>query len=328
MGSDLFSRHHQLIEDSLSVFSDRLPAVPEKLYEPIRYTLKKGGKRMRPLLVITGCDLFGGDLKQAIPAAAGIELFHNFTLLHDDIMDNAPIRRGHPAVHAKWNTNVAILSGDAMLVEAYRQMALCPAQVLPQVLDLFSKTALEVCEGQQFDMDFETMPSVTIADYLRMIELKTAVLLACALKTGALCAGAAEEEAQKLYEFGRLTGIAFQLHDDILDVYADGAKFGKQTGGDIISNKKTFLLLKAFELADAYRREELGQWIHAPQFVPREKVAAVKSIYDFLGVRLHAEEEMNRHYTRALDILASVKADAVKKKELRDFCDALMVREY
>ncbi|TND09527.1 MAG: geranylgeranyl pyrophosphate synthase [Bacteroidetes bacterium] len=328
MKTDSIVSLQQRIEESIASFSAILPAGPEKLYEPIRYTLGKGGKRMRPLLVLTGCKIFHDDITQALPAAMGIELFHNFTLLHDDIMDNAPLRRGQATVHAQWNPNVAILSGDAMMVEAYKQMAQSPAAVMPRVLELFSKTALEVCEGQQLDMDFETQANVSIDQYLRMIELKTAVLLAASLKTGAICGGAPEPEAQKLYEFGRHIGIAFQLHDDILDVYSAAEKFGKQAGGDIISNKKTFLLLKAYELADRYRKEELHQWMHAPQFVPEEKVQAVKAIFDFLGVKKYAEDEMSRHYQAASSELNNVTGNENWKNILRDFCAALMVREH
>lgn len=322
-----FRIFQQQIEEALQQTSAQLPASPAGLYDPIRYSLLLGGKRMRPLLVLIGCRLFSEKTEQAIAAAVGIELFHNFTLLHDDIMDNAPLRRSHPTVHAKWNTNIAILSGDAMLVEAYREIAKSPAQVMPAVLELFSRTALEVCEGQQLDMDFEKAANVSISDYLGMIELKTAVLLAASLKTGALCGGASETDAQSLYEFGRQVGLAFQLQDDILDVYGDAQKFGKQTGGDIISNKKTYLLLKAFELADRYRKEELNNWLSAPPEAAEEKVKAVTAIYDYLGVHELAREELKLHYNAGIAHLEAVNADAHWKKMLRDFTDSLMVRE-
>ena len=283
---------------------------------------------MRPLLTLMGAGLFTDDVNCALPAAKGIELFHNFTLLHDDIMDNAPLRRGKASVHAKWNSNIAILSGDAMYTEAFRQLALSPKNVLPEVLDVFTKTALEVCEGQQLDMDFEKQSKVSIADYLRMIELKTAVLLAASLEIGAICAEAEKEESKKLYEFGKHVGIAFQLQDDILDVYGDADKFGKQVGGDIVANKKTFLLLKAFESANKYQQEELLQWSQAGVKDAKEKVEAVKALYDVLHVKAAAEKEMHRHYEIGIAALASVKADEGKKSVLKDFTDVLMVREH
>lgn len=321
-------KYHQLLAESFSGFSAALPARPASLYEPIRYTLALGGKRMRPLLTLMGAGLFKEDVHCALHAAQGIELFHNFTLLHDDIMDNAPLRRGKPSVHAKWNPNVAILSGDAMYTEAFRQLAKSPKAVLPDVLDIFTKTALEVCEGQQLDMDFETQPKVSIADYLHMIELKTAVLLAAALEIGAICAEAEKKEAEKLYQFGLHVGIAFQLQDDILDVYGDADKFGKQVGGDIVANKKTYLLLKAFESANKYQQEELLQWSQAGVKDAKEKVEAVKALYDVLHVKAEAGKEMHRHYEIGIAALASVKADEAKKKVLKDFTDSLMVREH
>jgi geranylgeranyl diphosphate synthase type II len=321
-------KYHQLLAASFSGFSAALPASPPSLYEPIRYTLASSGKRMRPLLTLMGAGLFKEEVSCALHAAQGIELFHNFTLLHDDIMDNAPLRRGKPSVHAKWNSNVAILSGDAMYTEAFRQLAKSPKAVLPDVLDVFTKSALEVCEGQQLDMDFETQAKVSIADYLRMIELKTAVLLAAALKIGAICAEAEKAEAEKLYQFGLHVGIAFQLQDDILDVYGDADKFGKQVGGDIVANKKTFLLLKAFESANKYQQEELQQWSQAGVKDAKEKVEAVKTLYDVLNVKQEAEKEMHRHYEIGIAALASVKADEANKKVLKDFTDSLMVREH
>ena len=320
-------KYHRLLADSFSEFSAALPAQPEGLYEPIRYTLSLGGKRMRPLLTLMGAGLFKEDVHCALHAAKGIELFHNFTLLHDDIMDNAPIRRGKPSVHAKWNSNIAILSGDAMYTEAFRQLAMSPENVLRNVLDVFTKTALEVCEGQQLDMDFETQAKVSIADYLRMIELKTAVLLAASLEIGAICAGAGKEEAKKLYEFGKHVGIAFQLQDDILDVYGDADKFGKQVGGDIVANKKTYLLLKAYELSNKYQQEELLQWSQAGVKDAKEKIEAVKDLYDVLGVKEYAEKEMHKHYAAGIAALESVRADEAKKAVPKKFTDDLMVRE-
>lgn len=320
-------KYHKLLTDSFSEFSAGLPSHPAGLYEPIKYTLSLGGKRMRPLLTLMGAGLFKENVQCALPAAKGIELFHNFTLLHDDIMDNAPIRRGKPSVHAKWNSNIAILSGDAMYTEAFRQLAMSRENILRDVLDIFTKTALEVCEGQQLDMDFEKQAKVSIADYLRMIELKTAVLLAASLEIGAICAEAEKAEAKKIYEFGKHVGIAFQLQDDILDVYGDAEKFGKQVGGDIVANKKTYLLLKAFELSNQYQQEELLQWSQAGAKDAKPKVEAVKALYDVLGVKEYAEKEMHKHYAEGIAALESVKADEEKKAVLKKFTDNLMVRE-
>jgi geranylgeranyl diphosphate synthase type II len=323
-----FKKYHQLLEVSFSEFSAALPAQPHGLYEPIRYTLALGGKRMRPMMTLIGAGLFIDDISCSIPAAKGVELFHNFTLLHDDIMDNAPLRRGKASVHAKWNSNIAILSGDAMFTEAIRQLAMSPKEVLPRVLDIFTATALKVCEGQQLDMDFEKLPEVSIAEYLKMIELKTAVLLAASLQMGAICAGADETESVKLYEFGKQVGLAFQLQDDILDVFGDAEKFGKKVGGDIVANKKTFLLLKAYELANSYQKEELLHWSLATEKDTAAKIEGVKTIYDQLGIKNLAEEEMHRHYQLGIAALESVKTHDVKKKVLLDFTDSLMVREH
>lgn len=319
--------YRQLVEAELQRFTESLPAEPSRLYEPMRYTMSLGGKRMRPVLVLMGAGVFTADVRPALPAALGIELFHNFTLLHDDIMDNAPLRRGRDTVFAKWNSNVAILSGDAMYTEAFRQVALSPAHILPHVLDIFTRTALEVCEGQQMDMDFETRSKVSIPEYIRMIELKTAVLLAGSLEIGALCGGAYATEAHKLYEFGKHIGVAFQLQDDILDVYGDPEKFGKQVGGDIVSNKKTFLLISALEKADAYSKEALQNWMQVNGTGVAEKVKAVTGIYDQIGIRALAEKEMWRHYQLGIDSLNSMHIDAGKKEMLKAFTDSLMARE-
>jgi geranylgeranyl diphosphate synthase type II len=243
-------------------------------------------------------------------------------------MDNAPIRRGNPSVHAKWNSNIAILSGDALYTEAIRQVGMSPRDVLPHVLEVFTQTALGVCEGQQFDMDFETAQKVSIAEYLKMIELKTAVLLGASLEIGALCGGAGINEAEKLYEFGRHVGIAFQLQDDILDVYGDQNKFGKKVGGDIVANKKTYLLLKAFECANKYQQEELHNWMMVTSKDSTEKINGVKALYDLLGVKKLAEDEMHLHYKAGIAALESVRADENKKSVLKKFTDELMVREH
>lgn len=320
--------YHRLIEEAFGAFGKSLPETPSNLYDPIRYTLSLSGKRMRPLLTLIGCGIFSEEVKAALPAATGVELFHNFTLLHDDIMDNAPLRRGQPSVFAKWNQNIAILSGDAMYTEAFRLMAQSPKEVLPEVLEIFTRTALEVCEGQQFDMDFETRSNVSIPDYLHMIELKTAVLLAASLQIGALCGGASKADAEKLYAFGKHVGIAFQLQDDILDVFGEADKFGKTVGGDIVANKKTFLLLKAFELANSYQKEALQNWLLVPATEAQAKVDGVKSLYNELGIRKTAEAEMMHQYKKGIAALEAVNGNEERKKELNDFADSLMVREH
>ncbi|QJD94662.1 polyprenyl synthetase family protein [Mucilaginibacter robiniae] len=319
-------KHLQLLIEQ-AVTDLQYPVQPAELYEPITYILSVGGKRMRPALLLMACDLFGGDVNNALHPALAIEVFHNFTLVHDDIMDNAPLRRGKVTVHEKWNPNVAILSGDVMLVEAYKLMMQVDASILREVLEIFSNTAVGVCEGQQFDMNFERQVNVEIADYLNMIRLKTAVLLGCALKIGALIGGATMVDADLLCTFGEQLGIAFQLQDDILDVYGDPDKFGKQVGGDIISNKKTYLLLKALELADAQIKTNLHQWLEATQFDSIEKVKAVTTIYNQLDVRQHAEQEMYNFTTQAFSALDKVNLPSDRKQFLRDFADSLMVRE-
>lgn len=321
-------QYQEFIAAELQRFSESLPKEPSRLYEPMRYTMTLGGKRMRPLLTLMGAGMFTQDVRAAVPAAIGIELFHNFTLLHDDIMDNAPLRRGKETVYAKWNSNIAILSGDAMYTTAFRQLALSPAHILPHILDVFTRTALEVCEGQQMDMDFESRSKVSIPEYIRMIELKTAVLLAAALEIGALCGGAYATEAHKLYEFGKHVGIAFQLQDDILDVYGDPEKFGKQVGGDIVSNKKTFLLISALEKADAKSGSDLNKWMLIQGSGSTGKVKAVTAIYDQLGIRALAESEMQKHYEIGIAALESMQVDVVKKEMLKGFTDSLMVREH
>lgn len=302
---------------------------PKELYEPIEYIMSLGGKRMRPVLVLMACDFFGGDANKATHAAIAIELFHNFTLVHDDIMDNAPLRRGKQTVHEKWNNNIAILSGDAMIVKAYQEICKASPEQLPVLLNIFSDTALKVCEGQQMDMNYEKLNKVSIPQYIKMIELKTAVLLAGALKVGGIIGGAKEEDANAIYEFGKNIGIAFQLQDDILDVYANAEKFGKQKGGDIIANKKTYLLLKAMEMAEnnRYMKEELQQWIASPEFNPAEKVEAVTNIYNFLNVKELARTEMKKHYEKAINSLKIIPVSENKKQELIAFADSLMVRE-
>ncbi len=305
------------------------PSEPAGLYDPVRYMLSLGGKRMRPVLLLMSCELFGGNRKDALKAALGVEVFHNFTLLHDDIMDEAPLRRSMPTVHEKWNTNIAILSGDAMFVDAVKLVMQVPDQCIRPVLELFNKTALEVCEGQQYDMDFQSMNDVSIDAYLHMIRLKTAVLLGGALGIGALVANADKEAVMSIYDFGVNLGVAFQLQDDILDVYADAAKFGKRVGGDIVSNKKTFLLLTALQDASGSNREELLKWLRldAGSGVDEEKVEAVKAIYDRLSVREKAEKKMQELYQTAFRHLDEIPQPAEHKAPLRRIAEELMTRE-
>ena len=303
------------------------PVYPAKLYEPITYILSLGGKRMRPALLLMACDLFGGDVDAAIPPALAIEVFHNFTLMHDDIMDNAPLRRGKVTVHNKWDQNVGILSGDVMLVKGYQLMMQVEDRLLRPILEIFNTTAVGVCEGQQLDMEFEELSDVKLADYINMIRLKTAVVLGGALKIGALIGGSEVKDADLLSSFGENLGIEFQLQDDILDVYGDPEKFGKQVGGDIISNKKTYLLIKAKELANSQQKEELNNWLDLKQFDNTKKVEAVTSIYDALNIRQYAEEAMQTYADKAFEALDAINLAEAQKQYLRNFADGLLVRE-
>lgn len=323
--------YQERISEELAKFTKQVEAQhPKELYAPVSYILSLGGKRMRPALVLAGCDLFGGNIDKAIHAAIAVEVFHNFTLVHDDIMDKAPLRRNKPTVHKKWNESIGILSGDAMLVQAYQLICKADAASVSQVLDIFSATAMQVCEGQQLDMNYEKAQKISIPQYLHMINLKTAVLLGASLKMGAIIGGAMPEDAQRLYEFGANMGLAFQLQDDILDVYGNEEQFGKQRGGDIISNKKTWLLIKAMELTagNRYMAEELQQWIFAPEFDPKEKVKAITDIYNFLGVRKLAEKEMMKFHDKALKQLDGIPVSDEKKQPLVAFAESLIVREH
>ncbi|HVV55575.1 MAG TPA: polyprenyl synthetase family protein [Mucilaginibacter sp.] len=303
------------------------PLHPVDLYEPIKYILSIGGKRMRPALLLMACDLFGGDMLKAVPPALAIEVFHNFTLVHDDIMDNAPLRRARATVHEKWNRNVAILSGDVMLVESYKLLMQVEDRLLRPVITVFNDTAVGVCEGQQTDMDFETRNDVHIDEYIVMIRLKTAVLLGGALKIGAIIGGADDHDASLLQTFGEQLGIAFQLQDDILDVYGNPENFGKQVGGDILSNKKTYLLIKALETANAAQSTELKKWFSGTDFPAKEKIDAVTAIYDRLNIRQHAWQAMRLYADKAFAVLDEVDLPADRKKYLHDFATGLMIRE-
>ncbi|MDT8413058.1 MAG: polyprenyl synthetase family protein [Vicingaceae bacterium] len=322
---DKLTNFIQIVEEAIE--KNAFKKQPQSLYAPINYTLSLGGKRIRPALLLLANDLFNGKVEKAINAALAIEVFHNFTLVHDDIMDNAPIRRGKPTVFKKWDVNTAILSGDVMLVEAYQLLAACDADVLPELLKLFNKTAIEVCEGQQYDMLFEKAADVTIDNYLKMIELKTAVLLGASLKMGAIIAGASKSDAKHFYEFGKNIGVAFQLMDDILDVYGNPEKFGKQVGGDILANKKTYLLLKTMELANGALRKELEFCLNSKTLSPENKITRVKSIYNQLKIKEKSIDEMNHFYNTAIAHLDSIEAPKEKKAIFENFAKKLMHRE-
>jgi geranylgeranyl diphosphate synthase type II len=300
---------------------------PLALYEPIAYALAQGGKKIRPLLVLMSADLFGGNIEEAIKPSVGVELFHNFTLLHDDIMDNAPIRRGRPSVHKKWSSNVAILSGDTMFVMAYDYICQVRKDVLPQTVELFNDTARKVCEGQQYDLDFETQKNVSIGDYLMMIRLKTAVLLACSVKLGAILANAGDEETRIIYEFGDNLGMAFQLQDDFLDIYGDTSKFGKEIGGDIVTNKKTFLYLKAFELAKGDNLVRLTNLYLEKDIDNGTKVARIKEIYTALQVDRMTLELVEAYLGKALASLDELNVPEARKAGLRQLALEMLNRE-
>ena len=299
---------------------------PYGLYEPIEYTLAAGGKRVRPQLAMIASQLFGGKDEEVLPAALALEIFHNFTLLHDDVMDKADVRRGRPTVHVKWNENTAILSGDQMLIEAYKLLSGVPADKLPKVLQLFNKMATEICEGQQYDVDFESQEHVTIDEYLKMIRLKTAVLLATALKMGSYIAGANTEQQDMLYEFGINIGLAFQIQDDILDVWGNPETFGKAVGGDISCNKKTFVALTAMQLADAATRQELGLWFKQTLSDNTEKIAAVKALYEQVGTRTKCEEAVEQYTTQALHQLSLLPQNQATE-QLRQLANKLNARK-
>lgn len=297
---------------------------PSLLFEPISYILSLGGKRVRPALALMSCNLYNEDVSAAIPVAKGIEVFHNFTLLHDDLMDRADIRRGEPTVHIKWSDNVAILSGDAMLIEAYKEIAKVDKEHLDVILELFSDMATDICRGQQFDMNFEQRLDVTIPEYIEMIRLKTAVLLGCALKEGAIVNDAPESDLNNLYEFGINIGLAFQLKDDLLDVYGDEKSFGKKIGGDILCNKKTYLLISA--LSNASVRDELISWIEKTEYKEEDKINAVKAIYDKLHLKQQSEELIQDYYQKAIENLRKVEVSEDRKRALYELAENLMFR--
>lgn len=319
-------------EDIQNIITSELEKInwskePRGLYEPIGYVLSMGGKRIRPALTLMACNMFSDNVHQALNSALGLEIFHNFTLLHDDIMDRADVRRGQPTVHKKWDDNTAILSGDVMQIAAYQFIAKTPAEQLKRTLDLFSKTAAEICEGQQYDVEFEGRDKVEAGEYLEMIRLKTAVLLGAALRIGAWIGGAGEEDAQLLYDYGINIGLAFQLKDDLLDVYGDEATFGKKIGGDILCNKKTFMLIHAIELAKGKDAEELQKWIStSDEKLSNEKIQAVTSLFNKVGVKTLCEEKMQYFYAKAVANLEKVSILENNKQELRKLGEKLMFR--
>lgn len=317
---ELFLKHLEEYKSNLNSKS------PKELYEPENYILSLGGKRLRPLLALVACDLFDKDPKHALNSALAVELFHNFSLIHDDILDAAPLRRNKETVHMKWNTNIAILSGDVMLVKASQVLENYDFKEFKKLNTLFNKTAIEVCEGQQYDMNFENEKNVLVEDYLQMITYKTAVLLGCSLKMGAINANAPESDQNNLYEFGKHLGIAFQLLDDLLDAFAvDSEKFGKQIGGDIISNKKTFMFLKAVELANEKQQKQLAKLLKTKDAT--KKIEGVLEIYNDLKIKELCQIEADKHTAIAINCLAKVSANATKKESLKKFANELLNRQ-
>ena len=310
-------------------FIDQLPyeRKPQSLYDPIKYVLSIGGKRVRPVLMLLAYNMYKEDPERILMPACALETYHNYTLLHDDLMDNADVRRGVPTVHRKWDANTAILSGDSMLVLAYHRMLQCDADKQPEVMSLFTETALEIGEGQQYDMEFENRDDVTEEEYIEMIRLKTSVLLACAMKIGGILAGASAEDADNLYKFGEQVGLAFQLQDDLLDVYGDPKVFGKAVGGDITCNKKTYMLINAFQRANSEQRAELERWVSAKDFDRQEKVAAVTEIYNQIGIRQICEEKINYYFEESKKYLAKINVADERKQILLQYTAEMMKRE-
>ena len=315
----------KIVNDYISELS--YAHAPKSLYDPVEYVLSLGGKRIRPVLMLMAYNLYKANVEEILSPAVGLEIYHNFTLLHDDLMDKADMRRNKPTVHKVWDDNTAILSGDTMLILAYRYVSDSSSSYLKDVLDTFTQAALEVCEGQQYDMEFEHRNDVKEEEYLEMIRLKTSVLLAAALKMGAQLAGASAEDAQHLYDFGVNIGLAFQLKDDLLDVYGDPKVFGKNIGGDILCNKKTYMLIKALEKADKEQAVALQGWLEKENFEPKEKIEAVTALYNQIGVKLVCESKMREYYAKGLQSLSLVSVAEETKRELRTVAEHLMYRE-
>ena len=314
----------ELFEGSLAQLC--MPEEPELLYMPIIYSMSGGGKRLRPVLLLLTAEAFGGSAEEAMPAALAVEIFHNFTLLHDDIMDNADVRRGKPSVYAKWGGNVALLSGDAMLISAYKSLAKVSSERLPRVLNIFSDMALEVCEGQQYDMDFESMSKVSVEEYMQMIERKTSALLSGSAMIGATMAGASEEDVKKIYRFATELGLAFQLQDDVLDSFGDMA-LGKKIGGDILEGKKTFLMVHALNRASEDEREVLTKTHLRKDISDEQKIAMVKSLYEKLDVKRVAEQQIELRFERALAVLDTLSIAGERTEHLVEFARNLMGRK-
>ncbi|MBO5984123.1 MAG: polyprenyl synthetase family protein [Rikenellaceae bacterium] len=304
-----------------------LPKEPQYLYDPIIYSMSGGGKRIRPTLLMLACEAFGGDVQQALPAAAAVEMFHNFTLLHDDIMDNAEVRRGKPSVYASWGDNVAILSGDAMMIYSYRLLSEVPADKLARIMEIFTTTALQVCEGQQYDMDFESLQKVSVVEYMRMIELKTSVLLAGAAAIGAVLGDASEEDCRQIYRYALELGLAFQLQDDLLDSYGTQEELGKRIGGDILEGKKTCLMLNAMSRATEEDREVLRSTYLDASLSDEQKIERVKTIYDKYDIPHLINQQISLRFDRALSILDSLAIPAERTEHLRVFAQNLMGRK-
>ena len=315
----------KFVENGLAALNLRME--PKELYEPIEYMVSIGGKRLRPELCLLTYNLFSDKIDKPIlyPALA-LEIFHGFTLIHDDIMDKAELRRGQQTVHKKWNDNVAILSGDVMSIQAYQLLANCPGEVLPQVLALFSKTAAQVCEGQQYDMNFENIPYITMNDYISMISLKTAVLIACSAKMGALIAGAEEKTAQALYDFAYSLGIAFQIQDDLFDTFGQGNVFGKKIGGDILNNKKTWLLVESFKVADTAQKQQLNEIMAMGEEQGEQKIARMQQMYTTLGIKEAATKAIMEYYNKALEIIGKIDFTPAQMEQLGKFADKLIKR--
>ncbi len=319
----------ETIEQEIEIRSEKLSKLaPKDLYLPVNYALQMGGKRLRPVLLLMAYNLFEKNVSKVLPAAIAIEVFHNFTLLHDDIMDKAEVRRNRPTVHTRFGDNSAILSGDGMSFLSYQYLMECTSPCLPDVLKLFTQTALEVCEGQQYDMDFETRLDVSEDEYLEMIRLKTAVLLACSLKAGAVLANAPRQQADWLYDFGINLGLAFQLQDDLLDTFGDQDTFGKKIGGDIVANKKTFLLIKALENAGADKKTKLLHWIEKENFCPEEKINAVTTIYNQFNIKELAEKKVDFYFSKAMDILENLETENSRKQPLLQLASKMLTRKH
>jgi geranylgeranyl diphosphate synthase, type II len=321
----MVEKYSRLLE--IQIRKQKYGLQPVSLYEPIRYLMGLGGKRLRPMFCILSYSLYKTDVEKVIPYAIAVEAFHNFTLMHDDIMDKAPLRRGKATVHEKWDINTAILSGDVMLVKVYDMLLTTKDNKLKEILAAFNKCACEVCEGQKWDMEFESKKNVNEKQYLNMIKLKTAVLLGFSLELGGMLAGAPNSDCKSLREFGVNIGLAFQLKDDLLDAYADSKKFGKQIGGDIIANKKTFLLIKALELASPKQRRDLEHWISLKRFDKGEKVKAVRGIFDALMISMLTEKKINNYFKKGFAMVEALSCSNKAKARLRDFAELLINRE-